>query len=333
MRIYGLADRAAKITKQLLAFARRQILMPRELNLNELIGDILELLKRLLGEQIQVRFIPGAELKTILADPSQVEQVVLNLSVNAGDAMEHGGKLTIETANTRLDEFYCRTHTNVRPGEYAVITVSDTGTGMDQVTLERIFEPFYTTKEIGKGTGLGLSVVHGIIRQHGGTISVYSEKGKGTTFKVYFPAAKGIARKSPDRQGRATKISRGSETVLVVEDNEELREFMRTFLVENGYTVLTAREGEEGLAAFERQPSNISLIISDIVMPKMSGKALKEAVDKRFPGRKFLFISGYTDNDVHQGFILDEKVDFLQKPFTAIEFSERVRKILDFRST
>ena len=329
MRIYGLADRAAKITKQLLAFARRQILMPRDLNLNELIGDILELLRRLLGEQVQIRFIPGSDLRTVLADPSQVEQVLLNLAVNAGDAMQHGGVLTIETANTYLDEFYCRIHTNVKPGSYVAIIVSDTGTGIETTTLDRIFEPFFTTKEIGKGTGLGLSVVHGIIRQHGGTISVYSEIGKGTTFRVYFPAVKGIAGKSVPNPGRAGKISGGSETVLVVEDNEELREFMKTLLDENGYTVLTAREGEEGVTVFERNVQDISLVISDIVMPKVSGKALKEAIDKKFPGRKFLFISGYTDSAVHHAFVLDENVDFLQKPFTAFEFAERIRKILD----
>ncbi len=329
MRIYGLADRAAKITKQLLAFARRQILMPRELNLNELIGDILELLKRLLGEQIQIRFLPASELNVVLADAAQVEQVIMNLAVNAGDAMPYGGRLTIETANTYLDEFYCRTHTNVKPGGYVVVTVSDTGAGMDAKTIERIFEPFFTTKEVGKGTGLGLSVVHGIIRQHGGTIGVYSEKGKGTTFSVYFPASKGVAGKSPIQADKAKPISRGIETVLVVEDNEELREFMETLLVESGYTVLTAREGEEGVAVFENHADDISLVISDIVMPKMSGKGLKDAIDANFPGRKFLFISGYTDSAVHHGFILDEKVDFLQKPFTAFEFAERVRKILD----
>jgi PAS domain S-box-containing protein len=332
MRIYGLADRAAKITKQLLAFARRQILMPRELNLNELIADILELLRRLLGEQIQITFVPGAELKTVLADASQVEQVLLNLAVNAGDAMQHGGILMIETGNSYLDEFYCRTHTNVKPGEYVVVTVTDTGTGIEPATLDHIFEPFFTTKEVGKGTGLGLAVVHGIIRQHGGTINVYSETGKGTTFRVYFPAVKGPAGKSSDHSDLSRQISRGSETVLVVEDNEEMREFMQTLLVESGYTVLTASDGEEGMAVFEPRAGDISLVISDIVMPKMSGKALKEAVDRKYPGSRFLFISGYTDSAVHHGFILDDHVDFLQKPFTAFEFGERVRKILDRKS-
>ncbi len=333
MRIYGLADRAAKITKQMLAFARRQILMPRDLNLNELTGDILELLRRLLGEQIQVRFVPEVDLKTVRADPSQIEQVLLNLAVNAGDAMPHGGTLTIETANAYLDEFYCRSHTNVKPGEFVVIAVTDTGTGIDSSTIERIFEPFFTTKEIGKGTGLGLSVVHGIVRQHGGTVNVYSEVGKGTTFKVYFPAVNRGAKKPADRTERGRQLSRGSETVLVVEDNEDLRDFMRSLLEENGYTVLTAREGKEGIAVFGDHAHDIELVISDIVMPKVGGKGLREAVEAKFPGRKFLFISGYTDLTVHHGFIVDESVDFLQKPFTAFEFTDRVRKVLDRKSS
>lgn len=329
MRIYGLADRAAKITKQLLAFARRQILMPKDLDLNELIGDILELLSRLLGEQIQITFLPESDLNTVLADPSQVEQVILNLSVNAGDAMQNGGTLTIETKNVLLDEFYCRTHANVKPGDYVMVSVADTGVGIAPAVIEHIFEPFFTTKEIGKGTGLGLSVVHGIIRQHGGTINVYSEKGKGTTFKVYFPSIKRPVRRNQDRPVNLKTLSTGTETVLVVEDNEELREFMKMLLSDSGYTVLVAGEGEEGLAVFEQHANDISLVISDVVMPKVNGRELREAVKARSPGKKFLFISGYTDSTVHHGFVLDDKVDFLQKPFTAFEFSEKVREILD----
>lgn len=329
MRIYGLADRAAKITKQLLAFARRQILMPKDLDLNQLISDILELLKRLLGEQIQIEFTASEGLKTILADPSQIEQVILNLAVNAGDAMPSGGLLAIDTKNVVLDEFYCRTHVDVKPGEYVQLSVSDTGVGIAPEVIERIFEPFYTTKEIGKGTGLGLSVVHGIIRQHGGAINAYSEVGRGTTFKVYFHAVNRAAEKVPEKQQDLKSIRKGSETILVVEDNEELREFMKMLLTESGYTVLTASEGEEGIAVFDSHPDEISLVISDIVMPRMNGRELRDALEKKYPGRKFLFISGYTDSTVHRGFVLDDKMDFLQKPFTAFEFSEMVRKILD----
>ncbi len=329
LRIYGLADRAAKITKQLLAFARRQILMPKSLDVNGLLSELLELLERVLGEQIELRFVPNPDLSTILADPSQVEQVILNLAVNAGDAMPHGGTLTIETNNVVLDEFYCKSHPNVKPGEYVQIAVSDTGAGIDASVLERIFEPFFTTKEIGKGTGLGLSVVHGIIRQHGGTINVYSEVGRGSTFKVYFPAVNKPVDKEISQGGSLKDLSKGEETILVVEDNDELREFMDTLLSESGYTVLTAREGEDGIRVFEQHVQAISLVISDIVMPKLSGKELKEAVDGLRPGQKFLFISGYTDTTVHHSFILDDKVEFLQKPFTAFELSDKVRKILD----
>ncbi len=332
MRIYGLADRAAKITKQLLAFARRQILMPKVLDLNQLVSDILELLKRLLGEQIQIEFTPGGGLSTILADPSQIEQVILNLAVNAGDAMQSGGLLAINTNNVTLDEFYCRTHVDVKPGEYVQLSMSDTGMGIAPEAIERIFEPFYTTKEIGKGTGLGLSVVHGIIRQHGGAINAYSEVGRGTTFKVYFPAVNQTAEKIPDKHHDMKSLRKGSETILVVEDNEELREFMRMLLTESGYSVLTASEGEEGIAVFGSHSGEIALVISDVVMPRMNGRELKDSLDRKWPGRKFLFISGYTDSTVHRGFVLDDKTDFLQKPFTAFEFSDTVRKILDRRS-
>ncbi len=329
MRIYGLADRAAKITKQLLAFARRQILQPKNLDVNELITDFMDLLPRVLGEHVQISFVPDAELKTVRADPSQIEQVLINLAVNAGDAMPNGGKLIIETRNTHLDEFYCRVHTNVQPGEYVMIAVSDTGTGIDESVKQRIFEPFFTTKEVGKGTGLGLSVVHGIIRQHGGSINVYSEAGKGTTFKMYFPAVGHLAESLGHRPTTGANLNRGDETVLVVEDNEELREFIKTLLEESGYSVLTAAEGVEGVGVFEQHSQKISLVITDIMMPKMSGRELRKVIDSRHPGTKFLFISGYTENAVHHGFILDPDVDFLQKPFTVNEFSEKVRNILD----
>lgn len=329
LRIYGLADRAAKITKQLLAFARKQILMPKTLELNRLISDLLDLLGRVLGEQIRITFLPNPGLSTILADPAQVEQVILNLAVNAGDAMPHGGTLKIETSNVVLDEFYCKSHANVKPGEYVQVAVSDTGVGIDPSVLERIFEPFFTTKEIGKGTGLGLSVVHGIIRQHGGTINVYSEIGQGTTFRVYFPAVEKPADKEAAKDGDVKKLRRGDETILVVEDNDDLRDFMQTLLSESGYHVLTAREGEEGIAVFEQHSKDVSLVISDVVMPKVGGRGLKEAVDRLSPEQKFLFISGYTDTTVHHSFILDDRVDYLQKPFTAYELSDRVRKILD----
>lgn len=331
-RIYGLADRAAKITKQLLAFSRRQILMPRDVDLNSLIEEMLELLRRLLGERIQIRFAPGRSLSTVKVDPSQFEQVLLNLAVNAGDAMKQVGTLTIETANVFLDEAYCRKHAGVKPGEYVMTSVSDTGMGIEPSVMERIFEPFFTTKEIGKGTGLGLSVVHGIVRQHGGTINVYSEVGKGSTFTVYFPALKGVAVSPADQQNEVRELEGGTETILLVEDNDEMREFMSTLLIENGYEVLAAHEGEEGVRIFEQNASKIALVITDIVMPKMTGRELRDAIRAKFSHSKFLFISGYADSVVHHGFILDEKVDFLQKPFNAFDFTRRAREIIDRRN-
>ncbi len=328
-RIYSLADRAAKITKQLLAFARRQILMPKDINLNSLIHDLIELLPRLMGEHVEISFIPGKDLATIHADPSQIEQVIINLAVNAADAMPDGGRLTIGSTNAFLDEFFCRVHSNVQPGSYVMISVSDTGTGIDPSIVGRIYEPFFTTKDVGRGTGLGLSVVHGIIRQHGGAINVYSEVGKGTTFKLYFPA---IARHPNENQQESEKqqiLRTGNETILIVEDNEDLREFMQDLLEGSGYSVRLAGDGEEGISEFRKYPREVSLIITDVMMPKMSGKELKESIDLEFPGTKFLFISGYTESVVHHGFVLASQVDFLQKPFSAYQFSDKVRKILD----
>ena len=328
-KIYKLAERAAKITRQLLAFARRQILMRRDMNLNELIGDLFELLPRLLGEQVQTRFVPGENLKTVRADPSQIEQVLINLAVNASDAMPQGGMLIIETGNAFLDESYCSTHANVQPGEYVAVSVSDTGAGMDETTLQRIFEPFYTTKAVGKGTGLGLAVVHGIIQQHGGSINVYSEVGRGTTFKIYFPAITATAEKLEGQQKGTRRLMMGTETVLIVEDNEELREFMKTLLFEHGYTVLTANDGEEGAAVFERNADQIALVITDVVMPKMGGGELREKILAAYPDKKFMLISGYPGHAINHGFLLDSRVDFLQKPFTAFEFAEKVRRTID----
>ncbi len=328
-RIYSLAERAARITRQLLAFARRQILMPKDINLNELIGDLFELLPRLLGEHVETRFIPGGDLKTVRADPSQLEQVLLNLAVNASDAMPDGGKLVIETNNAFLDESYCASHANVHPGEYVSISVSDTGSGIDQSTLQHIFEPFFTTKAVGKGTGLGLAVVHGIIQQHGGSINVYSETGRGTTFKLYFPAIAGVAEKLDTQSRGSRRLMSGTETVLVVEDNDELREFMRRLLVDHGYTVLTAVDGEEGRAVFENHSGQISLVVTDVVMPKMNGRELREKILANHPDMKFILISGYPGHAINHRFLLDSRVDFLQKPFTAFDFAEKVRTTID----
>jgi len=329
LRIYGLADRAAKITKQLLAFARRQILMQKDLDLNELLNDLFQLLPRLPRERSQIIFIPGTGLKMVHADPSQIEQVIMNLAVNADDAMPKGGTITIETQNVFLDEHYCREHTNVQPGDYVMIVVSDTGSGIDSAVIKRIFEPFFTTKDIGKGTGLGLAVAHGIIRQHGGSISVYSELGKGTTFKIYLPVVEGEAELLTRKPEIIEQPAKGKETVLIVEDNEELREFIETLLSDNGYSVVTASEGEEAIKIYETHGGAISLVVTDLVMPKMSGKELREKIGSRHPDTKFLFISGYTESTIHHGFMVNSKVDFLQKPFTTFELLGKVRKILD----
>jgi len=319
-------DRAANLTRQLLAFGRKQMLQPLALNLNDVVTDMTKMLKRLIGEDVQLVTKLSPELKKIKADPGQIEQVLVNLVVNARDAMPTGGSLTIETANAELDARYTSQHIDVRPGHYIMLAVSDTGSGMDRKTLDRIFEPFFTTKEKGKCTGLGLSTVYGIVKQSGGNVWVYSEPGRGTTFKIYLQVEEG--HKQTATAVAEPAMQRGSETVLLVEDEDMVRNLATELLQESGYCVLTANGGEEAIQLF-KQHKKIDLLITDVVMPKMSGKDVAYYLRKVHPETKVLFMSGYTDEAiVHHG-IVDSNIAFIQKPFSETALAQKVREVLD----
>ncbi|MEW6735305.1 MAG: response regulator [Acidobacteriota bacterium] len=321
------AERAATLTRQLLAFARRQVLESKNINLNNVISDFEKFLRRIIGEHIELKFIKADDLATVHADISQIEQVLMNLCVNARDAMPQGGKLIIETENIILDESYCRTHAWAKPGKYVMLQVSDSGTGMDKTTQERIFEPFFTTKEPGKGTGLGLSMVYGIVKQHEGLIQVYSELGHGTTFKIYLLAVSHPA--EIIKRQTTTAPLRGAETILIVEDEVGLRNLTSMVLEAEGYKVLMAANGEEALQVFDKHNEQIDLVVSDVVMPKMGGKELFELLSTRKPDLKFLFVSGYSANTISEKFIISENLDLLHKPFGPLDLLRSIRDIID----
>ncbi len=320
-------ERATTLTRQLLAFSRKQILEPAVVDLNEVVSGMRSLLERLLGEDIDfvTNLDPG--LGKVMADHGQLEQVIVNLAVNARDAMYRGGRLTIATCDVALDESYSRQHVDVPPGAYVSLAVSDTGIGMDQATKARIFEPFFTTKEVGKGTGLGLASVYGIIKQSNGHIAVYSEPGIGTVVRVYFPrtAGAGTAKTEAERD----TAPRGTETLLLAEDDLDLRTLTREILELQGYAVLEAGDVEDAIRIAERHEAIVHLLITDVVMPRMSGRALADAVRRHRPNIKVLFMSGYTDDAiVHHG-VLDPGTPFLQKPFTLATLGRKVREVLD----
>ena len=328
--IYQAGERAAKLTRQLLAFSRKQVLEPKVLNLNAVSAELEKMLRRLIPENIALKTVYSSTLDNVRADPNQIEQVIVNLAVNARDAMPLpcGGVLTIETANVELSGDYCMTHLNAKAGPYAMLAVSDNGIGMDAATKARIFEPFFTTKEKGKGTGLGLSTVFGIVHQSGGTIEVYSEPGKGTTFKVYLPRVN-QPHAGFSSSAAASAVVPGHETVLLVEDEEGVRDIVREILESLGYTVLIAHEGDEALKMCERHPFPADLLMSDVVMPKMGGVELADKLRKLRPGLKVLFTSGYADIAVINAGLLAANVHFLQKPFTPAALSLKLREILD----
>ncbi len=321
------AKRAAELTQQLLAFARRQIVEPQSIDLNELVAGIDKMLRRLIGEDIRLTTIPAPSIGSIRADPGKVEQVLLNLAVNARDAMEDGGKLTIETANVVLGEDYAATHPDVTPGRYVMLSVSDTGVGIDAATMVHIFEPFFTTKSPAKGTGLGLATCYGIVKQSGGSIWVYSEVGKGTTFKVYFPR---LDEKTVRPKAAAVAVSpSGTETLLVVEDDDMVRRLAVRVLRSKGYTVHETGDPHEAIVMFDQLPDGIDLLIADVVMSGMSGRDLAQRLRERRPNLKVLYTSGYTENTiVHHG-VVDAGVNFLPKPYVPDELARRVRETLD----
>jgi len=317
--------RAASLTRQLLAFSRREIIAPALLNLNTVVHEMASLLQRLIGEDVLVQLNLRPGLSLVKADRGQLEQIVMNLSVNARDAMTNGGRLTIETANVELDEFYTKSHFDAKPGSYVALIVSDSGTGMTPEVRARLFEPFFTTKEVGRGTGLGLATVHGIVKQTGGTVNVYSELGKGTSIKVYFPVATGS--ENVAEPATATTAHTGCETVLVVEDEAGLRELIPRLLRRQGYTVHVAANADDAQRLFNTYP--IDVLLTDVVMPGASGPELTARLTAQRPGLKVLYMSGYTEDAiVHHG-VLEPDIAFLHKPFTSDSLSRKLREVLD----
>ena len=320
-------ERAAALTRQLLAFSRRQILEMENLDLNEVIHGVMKLIRRVIGEDIEMNVVEGQRLGLVHADRGQMEQVLLNLCVNSRDAMPEGGVLTVETENVVIDEEYCAVHTWASPGTYVLLSVSDTGCGMDAQTQEHIFEPFFTTKELGKGTGLGLATVYGIVRQHQGMVQVYSEMDAGTTFKIYLPSLEiTIAEKEHPVTERARG---GTETILLAEDDAAIRKLAEHILTSAGYAVLTATNGREALDVFERDAADIALLILDMVMPKLGGKAVYDTLKKSHPHLRFLFSSGYSTNAIHTEFVLKDDIELIQKPYAPNDLLRKVREVLD----
>ena len=322
------ANRAAGLTRQLLAFSRQQILQPKVLNLNEIVTEAVTMLKRLIGEDVELNTKLLVDLWPVKVDAGQMNQVIMNLAVNARDAMRVGGTLTIESANVEVDDAYVHAHPNLKKGSFVVLSVSDTGCGMDQTTLSHLFEPFFTTKEVGKGTGLGLATVFGIVKQSGGLVTVYSEIGRGTIFKVYLPIDASATAIQPENKV-PDKLPRGTETVLIVEDEQMIRKLVCRILQTQGYTVLQAENGDEALRVFEGHPSLIKLVLTDVVLPKMGGRQLYDRLIALQPGLKVLYMSGYTDDSVIRHGALEAATNFIQKPFSYTALAEAVRAVLD----
>ena len=319
--------RAKTLVRQLLAFSRRQVLKMKDVDLNDVIANLMKMIRRVIGEHITLDTVAGHDLGIVRADPGQIEQILMNLCVNARDAMPDGGTITIETENVRIDEAFCETHSWAEPGRYALLSVTDTGCGMDEKTLRSVFEPFFTTKGLGTGTGLGLSTVYGLVKQHGGMVHVYSEVGKGTTFKVYLPLIERSAAIVGDRI--KAPVPGGTETILLAEDDDMVRKLTTTILRHGGYTVLAASDGEEALRVFEDHADEINLVLLDVVMPKLGGRAVCERIRHVRPDLRFLFTSGYSMNAIHTNFVLDEGLQLIQKPCQRDDLLRKVRDVLD----
>src|SRR6267378_956357 len=328
-RIEDASERASTLVRQLLAFSRRQVLQPKLLDLNSIVMGLDKLLRRLMDEAIQMSTVPGKNIGTIKADPGQMEQVIMNLVVNARDAMPNGGRLTVETANVELDAAYASDHATVKPGQYVMLAVSDTGTGMSPETVAHIFEPFYTTKESGRGTGLGLSTVYGIVKQSGGYVWVYSEVGRGSSFKVYLPRVKDAVQVSPAPEMPASTRRMGHETILLVEDEPAVRQLAQMVLSERGYKVIVALTPEDAERLAGNNGAAIHLLLTDVVMPGMSGHELAKQLTAQHGNLRVLYMSGYTYNVIAEDGTLEEGVAFLQKPFTPQVLAQKVRETLD----
>jgi PAS domain S-box-containing protein len=323
------SERAAGLTRQLLVFSRRQTVQPVVLDLNDVVKDLNKMLRRLIDENIELTMVPGKQTGRVKADFGYVGQVLMNLVVNARDAMPNGGKLTIATNNVTLDENYTRTHTGAIPGDYVMLSVSDTGTGMTEEVKAHLFEAFFTTKPLGKGTGLGLATCRTIVQQSGGHIGVYSEVGKGTTFKIYFPRVEQPMDRST-KPGETSPLPRGTETLLLVEDEPSVRHLTCRILESQGYNVLRANNGQDALhVAREHKGSPIRLVVTDVIMPLMGGKVMAEWLKTTYPDLKILFTSGYTDDAIAQHGVLETGVEFLSKPYTPAMLARKVREMLD----
>ncbi len=326
------AQRSAELTRQLLAFARRQVLQPRSVNLSDLVSKIADLLKTAIGEQTELKIALTPGLQATMADPTQIEQVVMNLCLNARDAMPQGGRIVIETSSVEIGEDFCRTHSYGHPGRYVLLSVSDTGAGMDAATLDRIFEPFFTTKEMGKGTGLGLATVYGVVKQHGGFVNVYSEPGQGTTFHVYLPASSG----SPEAIELATSEDAqkgGTETLLVAEDHEGLGELVRQTLTSQGYSVILASDGRDAVRMFKANSAEIRLVVLDVVMPFLNGPEVHSQMCAIKPDLPVIFMSGHVAESVSLNSRIAAGAAFLQKPCSPQALSRTVRNILDAKNS
>ncbi|EIM64965.1 histidine kinase,Response regulator receiver domain protein,histidine kinase,GAF domain-containing protein [Desulfobacter postgatei 2ac9] len=321
-------ERSADLTRQLLAFARKQTVAPKVIDLNKTVAGMLNMLQRLIGEDIDMAWIPGEKMWPVKIDPAQIDQVLANLCVNARDAIADVGKVTIETGNIVFDEEYCKEHAGFVPGEYTLLTVSDNGCGMNAETLENIFEPFFTTKESDKGTGLGLATVYGVVKQNNGFINVYSEPGQGTTFRIYLPRHRTKEVRWPDKEA-IRPAARGRETILLVEDEPAILRMTTMMLERTGYTVLAAGTPGEAIALAREHAGDIHLLMTDVVMPEMNGRDLAKNLLSLYPNLKLLFMSGYTANVIAHHGVLDEGVQFIQKPFSKTDLGVKVRAVLD----
>jgi len=321
------AEKAAALTRQLLMFSRRQIIEPQDLNLSDVIRNVLKMIRRTIGENIDLDFVPGPSLDTVHVDPVQIEQVVMNLCLNARDAMPRGGKLSIETENVVVNGEYVRAHPWAKEGRYVLLSITDTGCGMDEETLKHVFEPFFTTKETGKGTGLGLATVYGIVKQHKGFLHVYSEVGKGTMFKLYFPI---VERRSVEvARSVQGPVRGGTETILLAEDDENVRRMAKRTLENAGYTVRTATDGLEAIEVFQAHGEEITLVLSDVVMPKLDGKEVFHRIKDANREQRILFTTGYSASAIHTRFVLEEGLKLIQKPYSPESLLRKVREVLD----
>ena len=325
--ILSSSERAANLTRSLLAFSRKQIMNPRPVNLNEIVERVVKLLSRLIGEDIELRTILTDKALTVMADSSQMEHVLINLATNARDAMPDGGLLTIDTETVKIDEEFIKAHAYGKLGTYALISISDTGAGMDEKTRDRIFEPFFTTKEVGKGTGLGLAMVYGIIKQHDGYIHVYSEPDKGTTFRIYLPVIESEIEEIKTEDLKSVKG--GAETVLVAEDDASVRKLIQDILEKYGYKVITAEDGEDAVNKFMENMGVIQLLLFDVIMPRKNGKEAYTEIKKIKSDIKVLFLSGYTADIIHKKGILEEGMNFILKPVSINKLLGKVREVLD----